>query len=266
LTTPSALAQSVTYTFAGRVDTITPNLSGAFSPTDEIRGTFVFDPSAVGVACPFTGACMQYHSALQLMSATVGSYQLSGTITQLLQDGPLVDQYHLTAGASRGTPLVADPVNGFPLSVFQLHLVDNSQTALSGTGLVAPVLADYASPRWHLFFNNPDPNAPPGGIAVSGVITLLEPVAQSPIELIAELATKVATLNLQSGVSNAFDAKLDAVLAALEDSRQNNDVAAIGAIGAFIQSVEAQRGRQLTDTEADELIALAEQIIAALSG
>ncbi len=48
---------------------------------------------------------------------------------------------------------------------------------------------------------------------------------------------------------------------ALADANSDNDVAAINALGAFIEGVEAQRGKQLTDAEADALIAAAQAII-----
>ena len=54
---------------------------------------------------------------------------------------------------------------------------------------------------------------------------------------------------------------LDAVVRALDDLNQNNDVAAINSLEAFINEVEAQRGKKISDAEADALIALAKQII-----
>jgi len=51
------------------------------------------------------------------------------------------------------------------------------------------------------------------------------------------------------------------VVRALDDLNQNNDVAAINSLEAFINEVEAQRGKKISDAEADALIALAKQII-----
>ena len=82
-----------------------------------------------------------------------------------------------------------------------------------------------------------------------------------PVELIANLIDDVVDLNLQKGISNSFDAKLDAVVQALSDANTDNDVAAINALEAFILGVEAQRGKELTDAEADALIAAAQAII-----
>jgi hypothetical protein len=53
---------------------------------------------------------------------------------------------------------------------------------------------------------------------------------------------------------------------ALEDINENNDVAAINALHALINAVEAQRGNRISEADADALIAAAQKIIAQLSG
>ena len=63
----------------------------------------------------------------------------------------------------------------------------------------------------------------------------------------------------------ALDAKIDAAIQALDDVNQNNDVAAFNMLNALIQNVEAQRGRQLDDAAADQLVAAAQAIIDLLS-
>ena len=87
----------------------------------------------------------------------------------------------------------------------------------------------------------------------------------TPEELITELVNVVIELNLQHGISNALDSKLDNVLKALEDANANNDVSAINALFAFINSVEAQRGKTISDADADSLIAAAQAIIDSLT-
>ena len=47
---------------------------------------------------------------------------------------------------------------------------------------------------------------------------------------------------------------------------QNNDVAAINSLEAFINAVEAQRGTKIAEADADDLVAAAQAIIDALSG
>ena len=80
--------------------------------------------------------------------------------------------------------------------------------------------------------------------------------------LLSALVEKIISLNLAEGITNSLDAKLDAALNALEDVNENNDVAAINSLQAFINAVEAQRGEKITDAEADTLIDSAQEIIA----
>lgn len=88
----------------------------------------------------------------------------------------------------------------------------------------------------------------------------------TPQALIVQLIDTVAEMNLQQGIDNSLDAKLDAAFNALDDVNQNNDVAAINSLNAFKNAVEAQRDNKLTGAQADELIAKANGIIAMLSG
>ena len=76
----------------------------------------------------------------------------------------------------------------------------------------------------------------------------------------------VMTMNLEAGISNALGSKLAAAISAIDDSRDQNDAAAVNVLRAFINSVEAQRGKKLSSDQADNLIAAARSIIAALGG
>lgn len=80
-------------------------------------------------------------------------------------------------------------------------------------------------------------------------------------ELIANVVSMVIELNLQQGISNALDRKLDNVLNVLEEVNTNNDASAINTLYAFIYSVEAQRGNKISDADADDLIVAAQAII-----
>ena len=95
------------------------------------------------------------------------------------------------------------------------------------------------------------------------VATIAEPV--DPVELLMELTQKVIALNLQQGISNSLDAKLQAAMQALEDVNENNDVAAINTLEAFINAIEAQRGNKIPEADADDLIADVLEIIDLLS-
>ena len=85
-----------------------------------------------------------------------------------------------------------------------------------------------------------------------------------PEELIGDIVDTVITLNLQQGISNSLDAKLESALSALDDTNENNDISAINSMDAFINAVEAQRGKKISEADADKLIADALSIIAKL--
>ena len=87
----------------------------------------------------------------------------------------------------------------------------------------------------------------------------------TPVELLSNLISRVVALNLQNGISNALDAKLDTAISAISDMNDNNNVAAVNSLNAFINSVEAQKGNKITIEDADMLIASANKIITKLT-
>jgi hypothetical protein len=91
-------------------------------------------------------------------------------------------------------------------------------------------------------------------------------VSSSVTDLLNDLVQRVISLNVRGGISNSFDAKLAAVMSALDDSNEKNNAAAQNAMYAFMNAVEAQRGKKLTDAQATQLIAVAQAIVAALGG
>ena len=82
-----------------------------------------------------------------------------------------------------------------------------------------------------------------------------------PIQLLEELAIAVTDLNLQSAISNSLIAQLEAALQVLEDENEQNDVAAVNSLGAFINLVEAQKDKKISAMDANALIAAAQEII-----
>ena len=73
----------------------------------------------------------------------------------------------------------------------------------------------------------------------------------------------VVELNLNTGIENNLNAKLDAALNALN---HNNDQVAINVLQAFINTVQAQSGKKIDASDAADLIAAAEKIIALITG
>ena len=70
--------------------------------------------------------------------------------------------------------------------------------------------------------------------------------------------------NLQQGLNNSLDAKLQTVVNALEAINAGQRQDAANKLQAFVNEVEAQRGLKITDQQADELTGFATRIIAAL--
>jgi hypothetical protein len=106
----------------------------------------------------------------------------------------------------------------------------------------------------------------PPGTPGSDIAARIVMGTRSPRELLSELVSRVIQLNLGKGISNSLDVKLNAVMAALDDVQAGNDAAAINAMYAFINFVEAQRGKGLTTSQADSLVSAAQEIISALGG
>lgn len=91
-------------------------------------------------------------------------------------------------------------------------------------------------------------------------LSLLPPPPTTPEVLLQELIDCVLALELNMGIETALTATLEAALASWENDRP----ATVMQIEAFINKVEAMRGNQLTDAEADELISKAQDVIAAI--
>ena len=98
--------------------------------------------------------------------------------------------------------------------------------------------------------------------APSACVTVLKSGLAPPTAevLLQNLRQTVVVLNFKAGLSNALDAKLeharDALLAANAGNRQD----AANALDAFVNSVEAQRGKEISDKDADILITQVEGI------
>jgi len=71
----------------------------------------------------------------------------------------------------------------------------------------------------------------------------------------------VADLNLHQGISNSLSVKFATALKIITDDNPKNDVAGINTLNAFINEVEAQRGKKILEADADILIAAAQQIM-----
>jgi hypothetical protein len=77
-------------------------------------------------------------------------------------------------------------------------------------------------------------------------------------EDIEELIDDVEKLNLHGGTEKSLTKKLENAIKSLEKGEIE---AAIGKLNAFINEVEAQRGKKIDEADADALIAAAQAII-----
>jgi chitodextrinase len=84
---------------------------------------------------------------------------------------------------------------------------------------------------------------------------------QTPVAAIQDLVTSVKALGLPKGLQNSLVKKLEGAVKALN---KGNAKAAKGKLGAFVNQVKAKRGKDLTETQADALVAAASRIAAVL--
>lgn len=83
----------------------------------------------------------------------------------------------------------------------------------------------------------------------------------TPEQLIQDLIDYVNTLNLDQGIDNSLDAKLQNARDALEAANAGQRQDAVNKMNAFISAVEAQSGKAIPSEDADDLIDLAVDII-----
>jgi hypothetical protein len=87
-------------------------------------------------------------------------------------------------------------------------------------------------------------------------------VVQTPQKAIQDLINQVQSLGLSKGIENSLLAKLQAALKALDGCNVNTSA---NQLMAFINEVNAQRGKALTQGQGDQLIMVAQEIIAGLN-
>lgn len=83
-------------------------------------------------------------------------------------------------------------------------------------------------------------------------------------EAITSFSSLVASYNIQQGIGSSLDAKLQNAQAALVAANAGKRQDAANRLLAFINAIEAQRGKELTNAQADELEAWARRILAVL--
>ncbi|MCZ6726233.1 MAG: hypothetical protein O7A98_02625, partial [Acidobacteria bacterium] len=98
-------------------------------------------------------------------------------------------------------------------------------------------------------------------LTILGIPTDIEILAALPAGLPA--GDYLLTVSTGPAPGHLLQVEYDDV--ALQDMNENNDQAAINRLGAFINAVEAQRGNQISNPDADALTAAAQAIIDLIS-
>jgi hypothetical protein len=266
----TASAQEITFNFTAVITRVFDSLSsGPFALGQTVTGSYTFDSAAVDqdpspvvglyqnvTRLEFSVPAANYHA-----TTTAGSSP--GFIEVLDNEDGVRDRYVVSMGTP-GQNVSGPDVAGHTLDHIGIVLRDRTTFAVSSDALplVPPMLSDFAfGVEVGLGFNGPGVSGAP----VSAELTSLT-LSSSVTDLLEDLVQRVISLNLQNGISNSLDAKLDSVMNAIDDSNEKNNVAAQNAMYAFMNAVEAQRGKKLTDTQATQLIAVAQAIVASLGG
>ncbi|HEY3052448.1 MAG TPA: Ig-like domain-containing protein [Thermoanaerobaculia bacterium] len=138
-------------------------------------------------------------------------------------------------------------------------------------GYPAPIAGDFCSRTVAVSCSNPSGSTFPNGmttvtctavdLAGNSSSCSFHVTVRTPQFAIQALIDRVVAI-LGPQEAGSFVAKLEAALQSLE--KDCHLTPAINQLEAFIREVDAQRGKKLTDAQADELIAAAQQIIAQL--
>ncbi|MHC4639034.1 MAG: choice-of-anchor Q domain-containing protein [Planctomycetota bacterium] len=87
----------------------------------------------------------------------------------------------------------------------------------------------------------------------------------TPVELLLELSDYISGLSIHRGFSNSLLVKLNTAIQKIEDDNENNNDAAFNSLEAFINAVQAQSGKKISQADADALIASVQEILELLS-
>lgn len=131
------------------------------------------------------------------------------------------------------------------------------QDAPTVSGATSATVIPLALAAFDIFLGEITSSAVPNNAPISNTLVCFA----DPVIFLADLSDLVISLGLPNGLASSLTAKLGNADSVLADSDPNNDQAAVNKLEAFIDQLNAVRGKQITDAEANELIAIAEQII-----
>jgi PKD repeat protein len=99
-----------------------------------------------------------------------------------------------------------------------------------------------------------------GGTGTDTATVIVKDVSNA----ITSLTDMVSTYNLKQGITNSLDSKIQNIIAAFSAANAGDRQDVKNKLQAFINSVEAQRGKELTNAQADALESLAGRILGVL--
>lgn len=233
-----ACAVPNTYSFTGEITDISGSLPYVFTVGDLVTGSIIYDPE---------------QSLNNGMSVVIGDITIQSVGDASLQ-------------------VINNGVGGDNINVYFTPISVNGQQQTSGshamlfslTDTTGAVFSDTTLPT-ALDFQKFDERI---GAVFAGfgntVVFSINPAPEDPGDIVRALVKKIVDINIDNNMSNAIDDKFNAALAALDDTNEHNDVAAVNSLYALIYSTEAQRGTVLTETEADAIIEATQTTIDAL--
>ena len=262
-----------TLSFSGTVLEDQKNSLDLFGPDVEVGDSATIDIS-IDLSTPVdgiditpqlpgaTGAVSVYPlTGRGVMNVEIGSAALSCELTQIFIADDLIYPPNFPSPSDFWAIGASSGANCEDRSV-SVGLVGVDNSVLSNTDFFLPT--DLTGYDANFSVSKLVPLNEANIMAVEAANGSIDTVGPSPEELLEDLAQVVLTANLQAGISNALDSKLASALAALDDSNENNDAAALNSMYAFCNSVEAQRDKRLSDMQADTLIEAANAVIVAL--
>jgi hypothetical protein len=138
-------------------------------------------------------------------------------------------------------------------------------TAITNAGLVVGAVTQQPSnavPAGSVISQNPSAGTSvAAGSAVDLVVSTGPGSAATPQELLRDLRTSLLAMNIRPGIFKSLDEKLANAIAVLDRNKKGSSSAAIGLLNSFVNNVEAQRDKAITDAQADELQSSARRII-----
>jgi hypothetical protein len=153
----------------------------------------------------------------------------------------------------------SDPDNAPGPLTFHWTQVSGPVVTLAGANTATPSFTSAASGNYvfSLVVNDGAVDSAPDSVTIT-----VTGGGGSIATQIQNLIDQVESLGLPKGQENSLEAKLRAALASVQ---RGSEGSARGQLGAFINEVNAQRGKKIPKDEADALILAAQQIIAELN-